>query len=101
MAAMYNTPELNVPKATDTKKSYYELAKASFTDYESALKYVMGRAKLNTFIAVEITDKNAFNTFVKNIGADIYASGVLGIKKGNSTKWYFEVSDTIIIKFHR
>jgi hypothetical protein len=99
-----NTPELNEPKATDTTKSYYELTKASFSDYTSALNYVAAKAKgkLPKFVAVQITNKTEFNKFINNFWDDIYKKGVFkGLSSVGCYYWQFDDSGAIIMQFYQ
>jgi hypothetical protein len=91
------------PEALDTEHSYYEMTNKSFSDYNSAIKYVSGELKggLPKYIEMQITDKAVYKKFVNgDFFESVKATGVFTQRKSISYEWYYwDDNGTILLYF--
>jgi hypothetical protein len=93
------------PEALDDENSYYEMTGQSFSDYNSAIKYVISKlaGDLPLYVELQITDKAAFRKFENGDFFDSLeaAGGFKGKGNVNCKYWTFEDSGTIVLNFTR
>jgi hypothetical protein len=96
---------IDEPKALDDENSYYEMTGQSFTDYNSAIKYVVSKLKgdLPMYVELQITDRAAYRKFENGDFFDAVdaAGGFKGKGNINCKYWTWGDSGTVLLHFTR
>jgi hypothetical protein len=91
------------PEALDDENSYYEMTGQSFSDYNSAIKYVVSKLKGNLplYVELQITDKAAYNRFANGDFFDSVddAGGFKGKGSINCKYWTWGDGGTVLLHF--